>query len=313
MDRLPVRASCLLIVLSCAAVMGCGGGDGGTEVRVPAMITVTPSSHSFSSIGANQQFIAAVVDETGSPLNTPVSWSSSDPFVAAVGFTGLTTAVADGSATITATVSEITGRAEVTVEQMVANLVVVPSSLSLMATLTDRIAVLAEDGRGNTITDATITWASDDVAVATVDAATGDIAGVAAGTATITATSGPTSSEVALTVIPFANVTFSGSVEPIFTVTCARAGCHTSPSPPRGLDLSAGNAFNNTVGVGSTDVSTMNQIEPNDPLRSYIVHKLRGSQATVGGQGSRMPLGGVVSNDEIAGIVAWILAGALNN
>ena len=92
-----------------------------------------------------------------------------------------------------------------------------------------------------------------------------------------------------------------------------------------GLDLSAGNAFGNTVGVPSTDVPAMNRITAGDPLQSYIIHTLRGTQLTVGGAGERMPLQGstatnedaitfpVVSNDEIAAIVAWILAGAGSN
>jgi len=196
---------------------------------------------------------------------------------------------------------------------MAAVLVVLPSSLSLMATLTDRISIHAEDARGNVMPDAMVAWVSDDLAVATIDAATGDITGVAVGTAMITATSGTASSDVALSVIALATATFSGSVEPIFNLTCATASCHTGASPPKGMNLSAGNAYSNIVAVASTDLPSMERVSPNAPLESYLVHKLRGSQAIVGGIGSRMPLGGSVSDDEIAAIVAWILSGAANN
>ena len=62
--------------------------------------------------------------------------------------------------------------------------------------------------------------------------------------------------------------TFSEAVEPIFTATCASVRCHSGPSQQNGLDLSAGNAFGNTVGVPSTDVPAMNRITAGDPLRS---------------------------------------------
>jgi hypothetical protein len=222
-------------------------------------------------------------------------------------------AIRDGTATITVEVDEFVDSMEVTVEQMATALVVLPSSLSLMATLTDQISVHAEDARGNVTTNATVMWESDDLAVATIDPATGVITGVTVGTATITATSGTAASDVTLAVIPLATATFSGSVEPIFTMTCATASCHTGASAPQGMDLSAGNAYSNVVGVASTELPEMERVSPNAPLQSYLVHKLRGSQGVVGGIGSRMPLGGSVSNDKIAAIVAWILAGASNN
>ena len=147
-------------------------------------------------------------------------------------------------------------------------LVVLPASLSLMATLTDRISVLAEDARGNAMPDADVTWESDDLAVATVDPTTGEITGVTVGSAMITASSGTASSDVALAVIPFATATFSGSVEPLLATTCTTSGCHTGKTPTGNLDLGAGNAFATTVGVASTDLPTMNLVQPNEPLQN---------------------------------------------
>ena len=96
-------------------------------------------------------------------------------------------------------------------------------------------------------------------------------------------------------------------------MTCATASCHTGASAPQGMDLSAGNAYSNVVGVASTELPTMERVSPNAPLESYLVHKLRGSQGIIGGIGSRMPLGGSVTDDQLAAIVAWILSGAANN
>jgi hypothetical protein len=311
-----------LILVSTASVLGCGGD--GFDTRIPETVRVTPGAVTFSSIGDSLAFSATILDEAGSTINTTVTWSSSDPLVATVSNSGLVTSVGNGSATITATANTVPGTADVSVQQVVASVGVLPPSLSLMATLTDRIIVTPADANGNAVSGVTVAWASDNPATATVDPATGDITGVATGTATITATAGPFSGEAQLSVIPFAAATFSEAVEPIFTATCASVRCHSGPSRQRGLDLSAGNAYANMVAVASTDVPGLNQITPNDPLQSYIIHKLRGTHLSVGGVGEQMPRGeagtnddiptlAVVSNDEIAAIVAWILSGAANN
>ena len=268
MKRLRVRASSLSIVLSSVAVLACG--DDGTDATIPATVRVTPEAATFSLIGDSQQLSAAVLDEAGSTINTSVTWSSSDPLVATVSNSGLINAVTNGTTTITATANTVAGTADVTVQQVVASVAVGPASLSLMTTLTDRITVTAEDANGNAVASPILAWASDNPVVATVDQAMGDITGVTPCTATITATSGLFSAGAALTVIPFAAATFSMSVEPIFTATCAGVRCHSGPSQQGGLDLSAGNAYANTVGVASTDVPTIDRITPNDPLQSYI-------------------------------------------
>jgi len=55
-------------------------------------------------------------------------------------------------------------------------------------------------------------------------------------------------------------------------------------------------------------------VRPFLPDSSYLVHKIQGTQATVGGSGERMPLiGGILTEQEIASIRAWIAAGARDN
>ena len=110
------------------------------------------------------------------------------------------------------------------------------------------------------------------------------------------------------------NPTLSLDVQPIFTASCAVAGCHTGTAPAEGLDLSAGNTFVNTVGIPSAQLPSMNRITPGDPSQSYLVHKIEGTQASVGGAGSRMPLGrAALSSTQIATIRAWITSGTPNN
>lgn len=110
------------------------------------------------------------------------------------------------------------------------------------------------------------------------------------------------------------NPTLALDVQPIFTASCALAGCHTGTGPAEGLDLSSGNTFGNTVGIPSAQLPSMNRVTANDPSQSYLVHKIEGTQGSVAGTGSRMPLGrAALSSTQIATIRAWITSGARNN
>jgi hypothetical protein len=109
------------------------------------------------------------------------------------------------------------------------------------------------------------------------------------------------------------SVTLSGHIQPIFTQNCALSGCHAGTSPAQGMNLGSGLAYANTVNVPASE-APLRRVRPFLPDSSYLVHKLQDTQATVGGSGSRMPLGGSpLSAVQIARIRAWILLGAKNN
>ncbi len=109
-------------------------------------------------------------------------------------------------------------------------------------------------------------------------------------------------------------ITLSGDVQPIFTANCAFAGCHAGSSPALGQNLSAGQTYAAVVNVPSQEVPSLLRVHPSFPDSSYLVHKIQGTQGSVGGSGGRMPLGGAPLTDEdIATIRAWIAAGAPNN
>lgn len=108
--------------------------------------------------------------------------------------------------------------------------------------------------------------------------------------------------------------TLSADVQPILSASCAVAGCHTGTSPAQSMNLSAGQTLGNTVNVPSLEVPNLARICPGNPDQSYLVHKIQGTQASVGGSGSRMPLGGQpLSQGQINTIRAWVSAGAQNN
>jgi hypothetical protein len=180
----------------------------------------------------------------------------------------------------------------------------VGQSLTLQAT--------TMDADGNVLMGNTIAWVSSNPTVATVDASSGLVSAVGPGAVTITAQSdGATAGADGVVVVSAA---FSTDVQPIFSANCAFSGCHAGPTPQAGQNLTQGNAYTSIVNVPSTEVPSMDRIEPGDPSRSYLVHKIRGTFAEVGGTGDQMPLGlGELQANEIDIIRAWVQAGALNN
>ena len=102
---------------------------------------------------------------------------------------------------------------------------------------------------------------------------------------------------------------FSLDVQPIFDVNCAFVGCHPSSNPQGGLSLESGLSYSNLVNVASRIKPTVNRVSPGEPENSLIIQKLEGAS----GIGSRMPLGGVLPDDDIETIRRWIAAGAEDN
>ncbi len=113
---------------------------------------------------------------------------------------------------------------------------------------------------------------------------------------------------------------FAADVQPIFTANCAGGGCHSATGMAGGQVLEPGMAYMNIVNVPAVETeftSGFDRVEPGDPERSYMVHKLRGTHTDPPalGSGVRMPAGSTACFDEaaIATIVDWIARGAPND
>ena len=106
-------------------------------------------------------------------------------------------------------------------------------------------------------------------------------------------------------------VSFTVDIQPILTQNCATVGCHNAVTPPLGLNLTAGVAFDNIVLVSSQEVPALHRIEPGDPNNSYLFRKITGA---AGISGSRMPQNNPAffdKNPELLDLVhRWILEGA---
>ncbi len=119
---------------------------------------------------------------------------------------------------------------------------------------------------------------------------------------------GPTTT----TTLPVATVSFGEQVQPIFTGRCALPGCHAGPSAAVGMNLSAGRAYSEIVGVPSVECVNLLRVEPGVPEASYVVAKIEGVGPCF--SGGRMPLGQPpLSPTEIEIISTWIAEGAADN
>lgn len=151
-------------------------------------VTVTPATGTVV-VGSTLQLAAALTGVVGDP-EASVTWSSEDDGVATVDADGLVTGVAAGTVTITAT-SDFdptrSGTAEIEVLAFaIGGFDVDGPDAPLAIGATAQLTATATGVVGTP--DTSVTWSSDDETVATVDA-DGLVTAVAAGTASITATS----------------------------------------------------------------------------------------------------------------------------
>ena len=180
-------------------------------VPAPAAIAITPDTVALTALGQTAQLTAEVRDQIGRVMeDEPVAWTSGDTVVATVDSTGLVTAAANGTVTVTAMAGEASGTASVTVTQSVAAVAVTPSADTIAPGHTLRLTAEAADANGHVIAGAEFAWASGDTAVAVVDA-TGLVRAIREGTATITASAGGVSGTSTVTVSVGSRVTLDSA------------------------------------------------------------------------------------------------------
>ena len=181
-----------------------GGGGGGTTSGDVTSMSIIPATQSVASPGDTAQFIAVGTTSTGATVNltNTSSWTSSSSQIATISTAGLATAVAQGTATITAVYSNSDGTVATgtatfvvtgggSVNGDVTSLNIIPGSQSLSASgQTGQFLALAgagSNGLSQNVTGSTqLLWSSSIPSIATISA-TGLAQGVSAGTTTITA------------------------------------------------------------------------------------------------------------------------------
>jgi uncharacterized protein YjdB len=188
--RASFAAVLVLIIGGCTAA---GGADATNPVIPRAAVSsvgVTPAAASLSVGGAPVLFSATVRDARGANLaSREVVWSSGNTAVASISSDGVVSAVAPGSAMITATAEGVAGSASVTVTQPpTATVSVSPSTASLAVGGVQALVATLRDASGAVLTGRPVSWVSSNPGIAAVSAG-GVVSAVSDGQVTVTATS----------------------------------------------------------------------------------------------------------------------------
>jgi uncharacterized protein YjdB len=207
-----------------------------------ANVVITPTSVTLSAIGAQQALVAKAYDANSVVLpGVAMTWSSTNSAVATVDSTGRVTAKAVGTAQVIAraTCCNKADTASVAVTQPIASLAVSPKTATLQVGGKVTLTATARDAGGNVIANAPVSWSTSNPAVATV--AQGVVTAVAAGTATIRATSGSFADSAVIT------VSTSSTVGPVASVTISPASGIITVGSTQQFSATAKDANGNVV------------------------------------------------------------------
>lgn len=114
--------------------------------------------------------------------------------------------------------------------------------------------------------------------------------------------------------VPPGEVSHDADIQPIWTAHCVGASCHDSDGPQGGLDLQSAGVRDRLCTTNSTTQSSipLADCDAADPGNSWLWNKVSGDDLDViPGAGSLMPVGGMLTSDELATIEAWITGGGL--
>jgi len=179
---------------------------GATFVQSATRVTVFPDT-AEAAVGSQVQLTAVARDTSGQlVVGRPFTWTTDNPTAVIVSPAGLVTARAEGVAHVQATLDGVGGEATILVSPVlvpVASIAVVPGSATALPKGLVQLTATLRDAAGNILRFRATTWQTSDAAVATVSEGLGGTAvvyGIAAGKATIRATSEGRSATATITV-----------------------------------------------------------------------------------------------------------------
>lgn len=178
-----------VLSLGLVLVAACGGGGGdGTGPAAVSRVDVTTANLTLE-IGQSTQLQVKYFDDQSVQLSgRTISYSSSNQASLQVSGTGLVTAVAVGSATISAVVEGVVGSLSVTsIVTPVSVVAITPANPSVVEGQTITLTGQARSSQGTPLTDRTVSWTSANTARATVSSS-GVVTGVTPGYVYIRAT-----------------------------------------------------------------------------------------------------------------------------
>jgi len=200
------RLRCAASVCVAATVTACGGG-GSADLVIPdppptvESVAVSPPSFTVET-HRTQAMTARAFSRAGVEIfGRSTLWQSSNPSVAAVDGAGVVTGVTAGNAVVSADIDGRVRSAAVTVVDPVGRLEPNVASVTLDAKTSRSVLVTVYSRAGAVIPNQTLSlvWTSQNPSIATVGG-TGQIAGVSAGTTSVTAAIGAVSVTIAVIV-----------------------------------------------------------------------------------------------------------------
>ncbi len=217
-------------------------------IKVPVTgITVAPISLLLNA-AQTSALVPAVMPANAT--NKVVSWVSSNVAIATVSAAGVVTGVSTGAATITVTTQDggFTATSQVTVKVPVKGVSVTPASITINVGQTTPLtaAILPANA-----TNKTVTWVSNNNALATVSAA-GVVTGLIGGTATITVTTqdGNYKGSCTVTITSGGNIPATG-----VSVTPPSMFLGIGQTAPLAATVLPANASNKNIGWASSNTT----------------------------------------------------------
>lgn len=295
----------LILAVTGLALIACSSANTAVEVvpRTPvASVSLTMPATSLLA-GQTQQAVATPRDANGVALtDRQVTWTSGTPAVATVSGEGMIAAIAPGTSMITATSEGITGQGMLTVVPVppvpVASVTVSPSSPSVQVGATTQLSAVTRDASNNVLSGRVVTWASGNTGIATVSSS-GLVTGVAAGTTSITATSGGISGSANITVT--AGQGSSAVFSDDFEAGTFSKWNESDPSVQQIINdptsAHSGNRFLRlTYGIGGQDASWLNKYFSQGYTQLYVRYYVRFSTNFTGGTKLVGFIGGPIGN-----------------
>lgn len=195
----------------------CGGPDDsgttGPDTPRATTITIIQRSVALSFLDQTLSLTATARDQNGQPFSGTINWASDNTSVVMVDAAGLLTAVHNGTATVSATIGDVSTTVRVTVQQAATVLAIVSGdgqSATVGQGLTEAVVVRAADAGGAVVAGVSLTFAvSSGGGAVSAAAIVTDDQGLASMTWTLGTTSG----------LQHVDVTLSGSASPTVQIS----------------------------------------------------------------------------------------------
>ena len=255
------------------ASAGDASGSASLTVAQEVSAVAVTSSADTLEVGDTLRLVVAATDPNGHAVEeASFAWSSSDASVVGVDESGLATAVAVGTAVVTAVSSGVSGSAELVVIPAVGAVAVRPDTVRFTA-LGQSVRLSAEvfDRDGRLLPGAAVWWSSGDAAVAAVDSL-GLVRAVGAGATVVAAVAGRTAGEAVVSVTQSANSVVlsppAGTIAPGDTLRFAAAAFdedgravlgaefHWSSSDPSAATVDSSGLVGGVAAGGATITAT---------------------------------------------------------